>query len=58
MKKLILKLHKLLSCVGFIKKSLFNNIAPTSAKVKPQFINDNTRTTIEKKYEKPSYQIP
>ena len=58
MKKLILKLHKLLSCVGFIKKSLFNSIAPTFAKVKAQFINDNTRTTIEKKYEKSSYLIP
>ena len=56
MRKLILKLDKLLSSVCFIKKSLFNNIIRISVKVKGQFINDNTRTTTEKKYEKSSYQ--
>ena len=34
MRKLILKLRKSSSSVGFIKKSLFNNITPTFAKVK------------------------
>ena len=43
MRKLILKLNKSSS-----RKSLFNNIIPTFAKVKGQFINDNKITTAEK----------
>ena len=48
MRKIILKLHKLSSSVGFIKKSLFSNITPTFTKVQGQFKNNNTRTTAEK----------
>ena len=48
MSKLLLKLHKSSSSVDFIKKSLFNNIAPTFAKVKGKFINDNTKAIAEK----------
>ena len=48
MRKLLLKLHKSSSSVDFIKKSLFNNIAPTFAKVKGKFINDNTKAIAEK----------
>ena len=48
LRKIISKLHKLSSSVGFIKKSLFNNITPTFAKVKGQFINKNTKLNAEK----------
>ena len=47
-KRIISKLQKSSSSVGFIKKSLFNNITPTFAKVNGQFINDNTKVNVEK----------
>ena len=52
MRKIILKLHKSSPSLGFIKKSLFNNITPNLATVKEQFINNNTRTTAKKKLRK------
>ena len=52
MRKIILKLHKSSPSLGFIKKSLFNNITPNLATVKEQFINNNTRTTAKKEITK------
>ena len=39
LKKIIAKLHKSSSSVAFIKKALSNDLVPTLAKVRGQFIN-------------------
>ena len=46
--KTISKLHKSSSSVAFIKKALHNNITPTFAKIKGQFLNTNTKSNAEK----------
>ena len=48
LKKTISKLHKSSSSVAFIKKALHNNITPTFAKIKGQFLNTNTKSNAEK----------
>ena len=48
LKKIISKLHKLSSSVALIKKALHNNITPTFAKIKGQFLNINIKSNAEK----------
>ena len=48
LKKTISTLHKSSSSVAFIKKALHNNITPTFAKVRAQFLNTNTKSNAEK----------
>ena len=49
LKKIIGKLHKSSSSVAFIEKALFNNLVPTFAKVRGQFINSKIKINTEQK---------
>ena len=42
LRKVISKLHKTSSSIAFIKEALYNNITPTFAKIKGQFLNNKT----------------
>ena len=48
MEKILSKLHKSSSSRAFIKKALYQNVTPTFAKVKGQFLNGNVKLNAEK----------
>ena len=47
-KKLMKQLHKTASTIGFIKKSLYNNVIPAFAKVKGTFLREEHQRKCKK----------